>query len=108
MMDQLLHFRQHSFLVREQNLRVRRIHRAIRQIVDGLLEDAHALPHLLHAYEIAVVAVADTAKGYIEIEILIGTVGMRLADVPIDSRTTEARAGDTQVDRVLLSEDADA
>ena len=65
MVDQFLHLRQHGLLLGQQNLGVGRIPRAVGHAVDGLLEDAHALPHLFHAHEITVVTVARPCRrGY--------------------------------------------
>src|SRR5262249_17017144 len=44
--------------------------------------DAHRLAHLLHAHEIAVVAVAVLADRDVEIELGIAFVGLRFAQIP--------------------------
>jgi len=48
----------------------------------SLFHDAHRLAHLLHAYEIAVVAIAVLANRNIEVELGIAFVGLRLAQIP--------------------------
>src|SRR5919197_5531386 len=52
------------------------------QLLETLFHDAHRLAHLLHANEVAVVAVAVLADRDVEIELGITFVGLRLAQIP--------------------------
>src|SRR5262249_17604631 len=52
------------------------------QLFQTLLHDAYRLPHLLHAHEITVVAVAVLADRDVEIEFRVTFVGLRLAQIP--------------------------
>ena len=65
-------------------------HRARRELRERLLDDPHALAHLLHAHEVAVVAVAGGSHRHVEVVALVPRVGVVLADVVVDAR---ARAG---------------
>src|SRR5690348_16612600 len=57
MVDERLHRALHLAAARRRHLMVGRDMRAIGHLLDALLDDADALAHLLHADEIAVIAV---------------------------------------------------
>ena len=73
-----------------------------------LLEDAQALPHLLHPDAVAVIAVADLAGGDIELEAVVNGIRVGLAQVPLDAAGAEHRAADAAVDGQFLRQNADA
>src|SRR4029077_12125346 len=64
------------------------------QLGDALAHNARGLPHLLHADQIAVVAVAILADRDVEIHFRIALVGLRLAQIPRRARTAHHRAGE--------------
>ena len=76
------------------------------QLGQGLLDDAQALADLLHAHEVAVVAVADGADGHVEVVLLVARVGMVLAHVVGDAGAAQARAHPAVGQRVFLAEHA--
>jgi hypothetical protein len=63
---------------------------------DRLVEDAHALAHLLHAAQVAVVAVAVLADGDLEVVRLVVVVRPVLADVVVDARRAQVRPGEAR------------
>ena len=82
--------------------------RALGQLRQRLLDDPQALAHLLHAHEVAVVAVAHRPHGDVEVVLLVAGVGMVLAHVVGDPGAAQARADPAPVERVLPAHDADA
>src|SRR5262249_41901654 len=88
MMDQSFHRALHHRALRWHHLVV--LHRD-RSKLGGqsfatLLHDAYRLTHLLHADEIAVVAVALLADRNVEFELVVALVRLRLAQVPRRAR----------------------
>ena len=71
------------------------------QLLAALLHDLHRLAHLLHADEIAVVAVAVLADGDVEIELGIAFVGLRLAQIPRGARAAHHHAGEAPGEAVV-------
>src|SRR6185437_9943820 len=67
------------------------------QLLDALLHDLRRLAHLLHADEIAVVAVAVLADRDVEIHFGIAFVRLRLAQVPGRARAAHHHAGEAPV-----------
>ncbi len=72
---------------------MRSLPRRAAQLVAALLHDARRLAHLLHADEIAVVAIAVLADGNIEVHFLVAFVGLRLAQIPSRARAAHHHAG---------------
>ena len=68
---------------------------------DCLLDDAQRLPHLLHAHHVPVVGVAVVSNGNFEIEVRIGGVGLRFAQVPLHAAGAQHRTGHAQGDALL-------
>ena len=64
--------------------------------------------HLLHAHQVAVVAVAGLADRDVEVHAVVDLVGLRLAQVPRDAGAAQHRAGEAQVERALGRDHADA
>ena len=85
-MDQRLHRRLHLGALRRHDLAVVAGDRAAAvmapQLLAALLHDGGRLAHLLHADEVAVVAVAVLADGNIELHLLVAFVRLRLAQIP--------------------------
>ena len=77
------------------------------QFLQALLHDLGGLAHLLHADEIAVVAVAVLADRNIEIEFGIALIGLRLAQIPGRARAAHHHAGEAPVPGVLQLDDGD-
>ena len=100
--DQLLHLPVRPFLLRENALRVGRVHGALRHFLHRLPENSGALLHLLHPdietrEHIAVVIHRD-----IKIELFINKIGLIAAQVVPDSGCPEHGAGQPEVDRIFL------
>ena len=53
------------------------------------MNDAEGLAELLHTAEITVVAVTVDTDGNIELDLAVGIIGLRLADILWDTRATE-------------------
>src|SRR5260370_42450334 len=77
------------------------------QLVAALLHDACRLAHLLHANEIAVVAIAVLADGNVEVHFLIAFVGLRFAQVPRRARAAHHHAGESPRPALGERDDAD-
>ena len=54
---------------------------SVGQSLDGLLDDAQALPHLFEADQVARVGVASRSHGHVEIVVLIAEVGALASEV---------------------------
>src|SRR5215471_3195440 len=83
--------RRNDFVVPDRN-RPRAFRRP--QLLQTLLHDANRLAHLLHAHEIAVVAVAVLADRDVEIEFRVTFVGLRLAQIPGGAGAAHHDAGE--------------
>src|SRR5439155_3432511 len=75
--------------------------RAVRQLRQALADDFRALPHLLHADPIPVVRVAVLSDGDFPFHLVIGAVGLGLADVVGDAGPAQDRAGTAEIDGVF-------
>eukprot|EP00965_Chrysotila_dentata_P011889 390442-Pleurochrysis_carterae.AAC.1 len=65
---------------------------------------ARALAHLLDTQEVAVVAVAVSARGHDEFELWVDLVGLCLAKVPRHARAAEHHAREAPVERLSQRE----
>eukprot|EP01137_Pigoraptor_chileana_P034030 Opistho-2@25945 len=74
---------------------------ALGHIVQALVDNAQRLPHLLTADQIAVVAVAVAADRNIKLHAVVHIVGLRLADVPGDTRCAQHGATEAPVHCLL-------
>ena len=94
MVDQLFHVGLHAFTARGSHFVVISDDRAWvdAQPIDTLFDDAVGLAHFFDTYQIAVVAVTGFTDRDIEIHAVINVVGLMLAQVPSDTRTTQHRA----------------
>ena len=77
------------------------------QLVEALAHDAHALAHLLHADDLAVVIVAVQAHGDVEIHLLVERVRLRLAQVPGHAAAADDRPREAPLPAIVKREDAD-
>ena len=85
-----------------------RLVRTIRHAVHALFDDAQALPHFLHTDHRAVVAVAMSGGGNIELELLVARIGLLLAKIPLETAGPQSRSGDAPLDRFFRGEAADS
>lgn len=58
-------------------------------LVDALLNDADALPHLLDATQVPVVAVAVDTDRHVKLDLAICIVRLRLTQIPRHTRATQ-------------------
>src|SRR5262249_53054365 len=77
------------------------------QILERLLDNLDALEHLLHADLVAGIAVALGGADDLEIEILVGEIGLVFAQIADDAAAAGDRARAAEADRILFREDAD-
>src|SRR5688572_24545697 len=66
------------------------VHWTIRQIVQGLIDNAPRLSHLFEPNEIAIVGVAVFSERNVKVHIGISRIGSGLANIPGDSRSTKS------------------
>ena len=76
-------------------------------LVQALVDDAEGLAELLHAAEVAVVAVAVDTHRDIELHLIVCVVRLAFADVPGDTASSEHHAGEGVVEGVGGGDDAD-
>ena len=72
------------------------------------MDDAQALAELLHAAEVAVVAVAVDADGDVELDLVVGVVGLGFPYVPGHAGAAEHDAGEGVVEGLFCGDDAHA
>jgi hypothetical protein len=105
--NQRLHVLLHGRAGRGRDLVVLDLDGAGGHVVQALVDDAEGLAELLHAAEVAVVAVAVDADGDVEINSVVGVVGLRLADVPGDTGSAQHDTGEGVVDGIGSGDDTD-
>jgi hypothetical protein len=98
--DESLHILLHGGTGRRHDLVVLHTHGASGHLVQALVDNAEGLAELLHTAEITVVAVTVDTDGHIELDLVIGIVRLRLADVPWDTGATEHDTSETHVQRI--------
>ncbi|KAI6875764.1 NADH-ubiquinone oxidoreductase 49 kDa subunit [Hortaea werneckii] len=81
---------------------------ASRHLVQALVNDTERLSELLHTAEVAVVAVAVDTDWDIELNLVVGVIRLRLADVPRHTRSTQHDTTEGVVERVSRANNADA
>lgn len=72
------------------------------------MDDSQRLAELLHAAEVAVIAVAVDTDRDVELDLVVGVVGLGLADVKGDAGAAEHDAREGEVDGLGGRDDADA
>jgi hypothetical protein len=98
--DQRLHVLLHGGTGRGRDLVVFDADRTSGHLVQALVNDAQGLAELLHSAKVTVVAVTVDTNGNVELNLIVGIVGLRLADIPRDTGTTEHDTSETHVDGV--------
>jgi hypothetical protein len=98
--DQSLHILLHGGTGRGRDLVVFDTDRTSGHLVQALVNDAQGLAELLHTAKVTVVAVTVDTNGNVELNLIVGIVGLRLADIPRDTRTTEHNTSETHVEGV--------
>ena len=78
------------------------------QPVDTLTDDAVGLAHLFHAHQIAVITIAVHADRNIEIDLMIGRIGLLLAQIPFDAGAAQHGTGETELQCPLRRDHTDA
>ena len=94
--DQRLHRGRELVPGRQRDLAVLGDVRPLGQAVERLFDDVHRLVDLRHAHGEAVVVVADGADGDLEGEVVVGAVGVGLAQVPRVAGGAQQRTGDAE------------
>jgi len=90
---QFLHFRQHPGFGRQEDLGRGGVDGAVRQLVQALAHDPHALAHLLHAHPVAIVAIAPGAHRHFKLQLVIHQVRVRLAQIVRHAAGAQVGAG---------------
>ena len=103
--DESLHVLLHCGAGRRSDLVVLDLDGASGHLVQALVDDAERLAELLHAAEVTVVAITVDADGDVEINPVVGVVGLRLADVPGDTGSAEHDTGERVVDGIGSGDD---
>src|SRR5215469_9754006 len=106
-MDQRFHGALHFASRRGRNLTIIDLHRSLRHLGDRLLDDAYRLTHFLDPDEISVVGIAITSNGDIELDLVVGIVRLRSAEVPGDVRAPQHGPGKSPIRRLLCCYNAD-
>lgn len=105
--DQSLHVLLHGSTGRRRDLVILNTNGAGRHLVQALVDDAERLAEFLHTAEVTVVAVAVDADRDVEFNLVIGVVGLGLADVPWDTGATEHDTRKAHVQRISGVDDTD-
>lgn len=77
-------------------------------LVEALVDDAEGLAELLHSAEVSVVAVAINTDWHVELDLVIGVIGRRLADVPWNTGSSEHDTREREVESIGGGDDTDA
>ena len=83
-------------------------HGARRHFVQALVNDAQALTELLHAAQVAVVAIAVNANGDVKLDLVVSVVGLRFPHVPGHAGATQHDAAKGVVECIGSGDDPDA
>ena len=95
--DEGLHVLLHGGSGRRRDLVVLDTDRASGHLVEALVNDAEGLAELLHSAEVTVVAVTVGSNRNVELDLVIGIIGLVLADIKRNSRTSEHDTGKGKV-----------
>jgi hypothetical protein len=98
--NESLHVLLHSGTWRRGNLVVLNLDGSRGDLVQALEDDAQRLAELLHAAEVTVVAVTVDTNGHIELNLVVSIVGLGLADIPWDTRTTKHDTSERVVESI--------
>mmetsp|Transcript_4758 Transcript_4758/g.11747 ORF Transcript_4758/g.11747 Transcript_4758/m.11747 type:complete len:443 (+) Transcript_4758:85-1413(+) len=92
--DQALHRVLHLRARRRRHLAVVRLDHPLGHLVQALHDDSDALPHLLHADEVAVVAVSVRSHRNVKLHAVVHVVRLHLANVPRNPAAAQHGAGE--------------
>lgn len=95
--DQSLHVLLHGSTGRRRDLVVLDLDGARGHLVQALMDDAEGLTELLHTAEVTVVAVTVDTNGDVKLDLVVGVVGLGLADIKWHTGTTEHDTSETHV-----------
>jgi hypothetical protein len=106
--DESLHVLLHGGTGRRGDLVVLDTDRAPRHLVQALVDDAQGLAELLHSAEVAVVAVAVLADGDVELNLVVGIIGLALSDIPGHAGTSQHDTGEGEIESLGGGDDTNA
>ena len=95
MVDQLFHVGEHFILGGKHVFRVGHVDRSFGQSCDDLTDDFDRLAHFLHTNEISVIGITVFSDRDIEIILFVSQVGVVLAQITRDTRSTKVGASKT-------------
>lgn len=95
--DQSLHVLLHGRTRGRRDLVVLHLDGTSRHLVQALVDDAEGLTELLHTAEVTVVAVTVDTNRDVELDLVVSVIGLRLADIPWHTGTTEHNTSKTHV-----------
>lgn len=105
--DESLHVLLHSCAGWRRNLVVLDADGTSRHLVQALVNDPERLAELGHTAQVAVVAVAIGTDGNVKLYLVVGIVGLALADIPWDTGSTEHDTSKGQVQGLGSGDDTD-
>jgi hypothetical protein len=105
--DEGLHVFLHGSAGRGSDLVVFDLYGAGGHLVEALVDDAEGLAEFLHTAEVAVVAVTVYTDRNVEFNLVVGIVGLRLADVPGDTGTAQHDTSEAIVESIGGRDDTD-
>ena len=110
MMNQAFHVRLHRLTLRRRHLVVVRDHWAWvgLQPCHALPDDVIGLLHLLHAHQVAVIAVAGGTHRHIEVHQAVNLIGLLFAQVPCHTRAAQHRSAKPHIESPLGAHHPDA
>ena len=103
--DESLHVLLHCGARRRGDLVVLDLDGTSGHFVQALVDDAEGLAELLHAAEVTVVAVTVDADGDVELDLVVGVIGLGLADIPRDTGSTEHDTREGVVEGISSADD---
>ena len=74
--------------------------RAGGHLVQTLVNNAEGLAELLHTAEVTIVAVTVDTNGNVELDLVVGVIGLRLADIPGNTGATEHDTSETHAEGI--------
>lgn len=102
-----LHVLLHGGSGRRRNLVVLDTDGTSRHLVETLVDNAKGLTELLHSAEVSVVAITVGSNRNVELDLVVGIVGLVLADVEGNSRTSEHDTSEGKVQSLSSRNDTD-
>ena len=99
--DKGLHVLLHGCSGRGRDLVVLNTDRATGHLVQALVDDSKGLSELLHSAEVSVVAVTIGTNGNVELDLIVGVVGLALSDIPRHTRATKHDTGEGKIQSLV-------